>query len=712
MTRFTFILSCWLTVGLLPLVQGQEFHRKFSLSLTELAAASKSNQKTLTKLWQEAAPYLKARKDMPKGVFEGALHLRTIPEKSQFTHELVVEITKLPETFTKAGLNLATAFLPTHFSLSVQKGDTVLFPMEERVWAYGVFHQRFRLPATASGNWEVSPLTFSYDTKTALDNWETLRQLARTYPDERERAQNLNQSLSQINLEDPKQLDTVMFALADIRDELDTLAVYRPLTYWRTDPLRLRILQDKYDVMRQTVSELSQDRYLIYYQQGRDALSEERISDALTAFDKATAYNPDFLPPYQEMARIAYLKGDFEEATIHLEYLWNHPALTDDLRRQTRALFYDIYYFFQQSAQNEAAQLKFAEAIAYLKKGQELCERVPARANCQNDIQTRIQKVRDSEFEYLVGSSRQAMYEDQFAKALRLLQQAKAYQFQHADMVKRNKSYFEETTQEMYERCLSRAAEVAEAGEVKQGVAFLNFAEALEQDYSNLKTPDSKAEVYKTVYQDYYDARLNHADSLAEEKQFNEALDVALSLRTVVKRQSDYITTDKVKEQQVFAKVYRGFLKGGETEIKEGKYRQAVDDLRQTSSIPESAYLPSDLEQARKRQGILKAYLGLSQAAQEEQAWRKAFSFLTRSAVYLPDDPKDTWRVRYDTQKQEVLPQYAQTLLAEAKTFLQEKNKESARKALEDLEKLKLEYGWQPEKEAKKALKKLARKLK
>lgn len=693
------------------MVIGQEYHQDITLSLEEFVR-DKSKQKTLTKLWQEAADYCRVREKKPEGVYPVSLHIQTLGKKSQqYTHEMVLRVDKLPGKLVRDGLNLSTVMLPTHISFEVKKGGNVLFPAAPQRWENGMYRQRFLLSDTANGNWEVSPVIFSYDEDLLEDRWKTLKALTENYPKEADRARKVNQMLNSINLEDPQQLDTVIFILADIEKQLDTLNQYTPLTQWRTDPMQFETLQDRYTMLRQTLSEISQDRYLMYYQQGRDALTEDRTNDALTAFDKATAYNPDFLPPYQEMARIAYLKGDFEEAAFHLEYLWNHPNLENDLRRQARALFYDIYYFFQQSAQNEAAKLRFSAAIDFLNKAEELCLRIPARPNCQSDIKSRIQQVRDSEFEYLIGNARQAMYEDQFAKALRLLQQAKGYQMSYPDMVSRNKNYFNETAQEMYELCISRAAEVRKEKSAGEAIDYLRFSESMKEDYSALKAPENLEEVYRNIYQQYAGEQLAQAEKHLEAQALNEALDVTLSLTSLQEKQKTYIKPDQQAVNALFTKIYRGFLQKGEEELKAGDFRNAVDDLRLTTSIPEAAYQPSEEEQERKREGILTAYLGLSAQAKEQANWREAFGFLTRAAVNLPDDPEAPLRVRYREQQALVLPQYAQTLLKEADQNIDDKNMQAARQTLEDLQTLQTDYGWRPGKKEQKRLKKLSKKL-
>ncbi|MEM6298440.1 MAG: tetratricopeptide repeat protein, partial [Bacteroidota bacterium] len=437
----------------------QDFHKNIQFSLDTLADAGKANQKSLAKLWKTAAPYFNNTQEPPKGVFEGKLHVQTIPEQSKFTHELIIEATKLPKGYDKQGLDFGVAFLPTHVTLSLQKGDAKLFEKRQIRWENGYFVERFVMPDTADGNWSLEELTYQYDSEVTLKRWETLIQLAENYPSEESRAQSINTRLNSIDLENPEQLDTVMFSLANVRRDLEELDKYQAFTRLKTDPMKLYFLRERYQNTRQMVNEIGMDRYVIYYEQGQKALKDGRTNDALAAFDKATAYNPDFLPAYIEMAQVRYQEGDFDETIYLLDYLWHHPELDETLKRQTRALFYDIYYFFQQEARNATTQLKYAEGISYLEKAMDLCQRISAQVGCESEITSKIQRVRDSEFEYIVADARQAMYEDQFARALRLLQRAKAYQFKYADMVSRNKSYFDQTAQEMYELCLTRAGQ-------------------------------------------------------------------------------------------------------------------------------------------------------------------------------------------------------------------------------------------------------------
>ncbi len=423
--RFFLLLFLGTTL-LLSSGYAQDFHKNIQFSLDTLADTGKTTQKSLTKLWKTAAPYLNRTEEAPKGRFEGKLHVQTIPEQSKFTHELVIEVTQMPKGYDKQGLDFGIAFLPTHITFSLQKGEAKLFEKRQIRWENGYFVERFLMPDTADGNWSLQQLGYQYDQELTLKRWENLTQLAESYPSEESRAQSINARLSSIDLENPEQLDTVMFSLTRVRRQLEELDKYKAFTRLKTDPLKLYFLQERYQNTRQMVNEIGIDRYVIYYEQGQTALQDGRTNDALAAFDKATAYNPDFLPAYIEMAQIRYQEGDFDETIYLLDYLWHHPELDETLKRQTRALFYDIYYFFQQEARNATSQLRYAEGIDYLEKAMDLCQRISAQVGCESEIINKIQRVRDGEFEYIVANARQAMYEDQFARALRLLQRAKA----------------------------------------------------------------------------------------------------------------------------------------------------------------------------------------------------------------------------------------------------------------------------------------------
>ncbi len=704
MTRVTLVL-----IGLLQsmflMSHAQDYRQPLRLSLETLSSGGKANQKVLNRLWQTARLTHSSLPEQPQGVFVGEAAVRTIPEKSRFTHELSVHVQTSPELFLDQGLNYGVAFLPTHFRLSLRKGSTELLPKQEIEWKNGSYQYRFQLPTTADGVWEIKVDDFRYEEGLSLARWEQMQALAEAYPNEGQRAREVNTLLSQVNLENPEQLDTVVFMLADVRKTLEQLSVYAPFSRWGDDPLRLQILQQKYQNLRETLDQINQDRYMIYYQQGQKALTEDRINDALTAFDKATAYNPDFLPPYQEMARLAYLSGDFDEAAYHLEYLWHHPDLEEDLQGQVRALFYDIYYFFQQSAGKEAAQLKFAEAIVFLDKAAQLCVRIPARNNCDADIKTRKDRIHDGAFEYLIANARQSMYEDQFARALRLIQDAKAYQLQNA--LTRNSEYFSATVQEMFDLTRSRAAETLQESTAKDALPYLKFSESLQEDYPDLTKIEGTDTLYPAVYQAYYAQRMDDLKAAITDKRWEQALDLSTDIQAECNRYQTYIQADSIQMQQQTQAIYQGFITQAQAHLNEKNYRDALEDLRMAEQTMPADDNPDPVAQA----GILQAYLGLTQRAYQDKAGREAFGFLTRAAAYLPDDPDARDRKTYESLRESIMPFYAQQALQAAEQAIKSGKKTDAKDRLQDVQALQDDYGWIPDKALQKRIRNLGSKL-
>ncbi len=274
-------------------------------------------------------------------------------------------------------------------------------------------------------------------------------------------------------------------------------------------------------------------------------------------------------------------------------------------------------------------------------------------------------------------------------------------------MVSRNKSYFEQTAQEMYELCLNRAGQTKEEKGGKEAVALLKFADALFQDYSVIDSVAWQDSLYRTVYQQYYDELLEKTTITVEAGRLIEGLDLAISLSEEYRQNQTYIVEDAAQMAELSKALYRNLLNEGERELSDGNYRAAVDDFRLTNNIPESYYPPTSYENQRKQRGIVLAYLGLSQEAQKELKWREAFGFLVRAEPYTTDE----YQEKFDSQRDTLIPNYAKVLLKKAEGQLSEKEISKAKEARTDLKKLQTRYGWSPDKDAKKRLRKIDKSL-
>ncbi len=404
---------------------------------------------------------------------------------------------------------------------------------------------------------KLQKLSIGYDAK-AKEHFDFITKLVDAYYEQKIGMTELRQKIQNLNFNDPSRLENNQRELVFLERQVQNLQrfsqdldlnSYDPINFLGEYALLQQFLNDK----KSALESVKQNAHEVYYQQAMTQLNNGNDNAATQLFQKAIQQKENFALAHFQLARIAYMNGDFEAAERKLDYTRRNTDVDYQAEGFINDLYSDLCSYHINKGGKEFRDLEFDKSMKEYERASEICEKIYGYRNCKEEIREKITQTASGKLEYIVMQVREEIFAENLSTASVMLGEAKDYLNQNKQNIP-DYTILLEVYKEFFDGAMARAEAQKNKKQYKLALDDLSIAAQV---------------CAQNMLQEKCDDRVLKMISVVKIAQYNEILDKA--------SQSISSYDFKAAEQQL--KAAKEFREGNEEEVKDvSRYSKLLQD--------------------------------------------------------------------------------------------------------------------------------------
>ncbi|TAF33512.1 MAG: hypothetical protein EAZ57_10330 [Cytophagales bacterium] len=459
---------------------------------------------------------------------------------------------------------------------------------------------------------KLQKLSIGYNAA-AKEHFDFITGLIDTYYEQKIGMANLRTKLQNVSFADPAKLETNQRELVFLERQIQNLQRFsKDLDLNTYDPIGFQAeyaqLQQQLNDKKSSLESTKQNIHELYYQQGMTHLNNGQENAASQMFQKAIQQKENFALAHFQLARIAYMNGDFDAAERKLDYTRRNTEVDYQAESFINDLYSDIVAYHVNKGNKEFRDLEFDKSLKEYEKASQICEKIYGYRNCRNEIQEKVVQAASGKMEYLVMQVREEIFAQNLNTAATMIGEAKEFLSQNKQNIP-DYSILIDAYKDLFGAALSRSEVLRNQKKYSDALNDLTIATQI---------------CAQNMLQEKCDDKVLAAISAVKTAQYNEFLEKGKQATTA----NDFIAAaDHFKQAQAFRE-------GNEEEIKDlGVYKKLLQELynahlsqasklMQTKNFSKATQLIADADVLDKQYDEITpspTYQDLQQTANEAQ---------------------------------------------------------------------------------------------
>lgn len=398
---------------------------------------------------------------------------------------------------------------------------------------------------------KIQKISFLY-TEKSEKSFKYILSIIDEYYDMDARISFAMKDLKQVNIKNYDKIFEYKDLLVSIKNMIINMRqspVFKDLEINRFDPLlimkKLADIETITDGLMLSVNETIAVLHEVYYNEGIEALNNNKITDAKTLFNKSKEINPQYSPAWYQLAKIEYDAEHYGNTNLLLIELYKQSAPPPAVSNLIKTLAEKVYYAYLNKANSYLNAQYYAKAIDMYNEALDFCKQIPP-LECTNDLYLGIEKAQLGTYHQYIKNAEYALNNNQLDKAWSYIQEAYTYQQAHRKVIPSTDDadiIAQKIRQQRYYEYISFGKDKLKIKDYNGALNWFTKAQNLQYEYSLVPTenlPKLTAQAAKPILL----ADLNSIQSLIKANSLASAKN---KLKTLIENQKIYyLTTDNI----------------------------------------------------------------------------------------------------------------------------------------------------------------------
>jgi len=244
----------------------------------------------------------------------------------------------------------------------------------------------------------------------------------------------LHEILTGINLDETEKIAFNNIVLREAEKEFRQLRsrdFHQLLALWISDPVgytrRMDELEKQMNTYRHTINSKLEQLDRLYFEQGINALRNEKYDTARHFFSKAIEYNPAYVPALTELAYLDYRKGFADSASLRIIHIFERTIISPEHRNRFTEVCRLVISMIEESVSRKILLQDFVEAEELLFHSQKICRLAP-ELNCSENTEKLMGRVKYGLYKSLIVVVEKAIEHKKFEIAATYINEAVQFQ--------------------------------------------------------------------------------------------------------------------------------------------------------------------------------------------------------------------------------------------------------------------------------------------
>lgn len=461
-------------------------------------------------------------------------------------------------------------------------------------------------------------------------------------------------------------------ALWKVYEEVNAKDFQTRLTLSQSDPARLTEKLNAYNGLMQTkrseVQQVFSTLHLVFFERGLDAMRAAHNQEANDLFHASLELNPAFAPSMLQLARLDFIRRDFEEARCKSDEVLYRMMPDPATRSNTIDLLRNIQETYLDMAKASLRYRQFDKALDEYREAKEICEAY-AGIRCTDEVHTGIQNAHKGKYENILQEARGLYNRNDLNGAEQKVEDAYNYHSRYLASTGQPieaRDFEKALKQKRYDNLVRNAINSSEQGKHLNAVNQFISADSLLRLY-DLTSNTAAEKAAKTSAQNYISELLQNGQNAVGTNRLNEARGLirkAGDLQSVFGLQNDKTLSAKIQKlsEQIFGQECINAQASVDSAANAGKLLSSDRDYLKAMKVLDAGLALSNdfsacrlftdtLENALHRIRDAGTYLELMDlSVREDKAgnYKRALELYLQAGIYFQQQQVSRFNIQHD----------------------------------------------------------------